>query len=70
VGLPYGSKSERFENLTLDQLALAFNEIEESANQHQTSDTETISYARKKKGKARKSPFRKMYGLFLKSQIL
>lgn len=52
----FGSTSERFENLTPDQLALIFDEIEATAKLPAPIDTETISFTRRKKGKNKKRP--------------
>lgn len=52
----FGSISERFEDLSADQLALAFDEIEASAQLPGPSDMETISYTRKKTGKGKRKP--------------
>ncbi|MCB0343020.1 MAG: IS66 family transposase [Pseudobdellovibrionaceae bacterium] len=52
----FGPKSERFENLSPDQLALVFDEIEASAKLPSPPETEKISYLRKKKGKGKRRP--------------
>lgn len=52
----FGSVSERFVNLSEAQLALAFDEIEATAMLPAPSQTETISYTRKKNGKGKRKP--------------
>jgi transposase len=50
----FGSKSERVVDLPAEQLI--FNEIEKEASLPETSETQTITYT-KKKGRAKKKPF-------------
>ena len=52
----FGSKAERFETLSADQLAFAFNEVEATAQLPAPPETEKISYERKKKGRGKRKP--------------